>query len=137
MWTLLGDAPLPLWARVPRDPPVVLAFSTRRGGVSLPPYDQLNLGRSSADRPEAVTENRRRVLVTLGLDPASLATAGQMHGNVVRSAERPGHVPDCDALITDVPGLALAVTTADCMSLLYVGPGAGAAAHSACRGTAA
>ncbi|MBI1798122.1 MAG: peptidoglycan editing factor PgeF [Candidatus Eisenbacteria bacterium] len=136
MWVLLRDAPLPLWRPVSRDLSPVLAFSTRRGGVSLPPYDQLNLGRSSSDRPEAVAENRRRVLQALGLDRASLVTAGQVHGTTVRRAERPGHIPDCDALITDVPGLALAVTTADCMSLLLVAPGAVAAAHSGWRGTA-
>jgi hypothetical protein len=44
--------------------------------------------------------------------------------------------PDCDALVTTVPGLALAVTAADCMPILYVAPGAVAAAHAGWRGTA-
>jgi polyphenol oxidase len=136
MWTLLQDAAIPLWTTSRRGPAPTLAFSTRRGGVSAPPYDQLNLGRSSGDDPRAVEENRRRFLQALELDPLRLATAGQVHGSNVRRVSEPGHVPNCDALVTNVPGLALAVTTADCMSLLFTAPGAVAAAHSGWRGTA-
>ena len=63
MWTLDDAAPLPLWRRDPEEPAVVMAFSTRRGGISAPPYDTLNLGRSTADPTAAVDENRRRVLL--------------------------------------------------------------------------
>jgi YfiH family protein len=116
---------------------VTLAFTTRRGGVSLPPFDTLNLGRSTADRPEAVSENRRRLLAALGLDAARIVTAGQVHAARAVEVDAPGHVPGCDALVTRTPGLALAVTTADCMSILYLAPGAVAVAHSGWRGTAA
>src|SRR5438552_690456 len=60
MWKLDADAPLPLWRPDETETPFALAFTTRRGGVSAPPFDSLNLGRSTADRAEAVLENRRR-----------------------------------------------------------------------------
>jgi len=137
MWRLDREAPVPLWRHAVSSNAAVLAFSTRRGGVSAPPFDQLNLGRSSADRPEHVTENRRRFLAALGLEAAPLATAGQVHGRRVTRVTAGGHQPECDALLTTARGVVLAVTTADCMSLLFVAPGAVAAVHSGWRGTAA
>jgi len=136
MWTLAADAPVPLW-RDDGDGTVVAAFSTRRGGVSAPPYDQLNLGRSTDDRPEAVEENRSRLLESLGLDSARLATAGQVHGAQVVRVHAPGLHPSCDALLTTEPRLALAVSAADCPPLIFQTPGAVAAAHAGWRGIAA
>ena len=135
MWTLDADSSVPTWRATA--PGAVLAFSTRCGGVSAPPFDTLNLGRSTVDRPEAVAENRRRFLAALGLDMHVIATAGQVHGTEVVEVTGPGHHPGCDALVTRTPGLALAVTTADCMPLLFTTAGAIAAAHSGWRGTAA
>jgi hypothetical protein len=137
MWTLDSDAAVPLWRPRPDDGQAVLAFSTRRGGVSRPPFHTLNLGRSTGDRPEAVAENRRRLLECLDLDLRNLATGGQVHGISVGRVLEPGLYPGCDALVTSVPGIALAVTTADCLPLLFAAPGAVAAAHSGWRGTAA
>jgi hypothetical protein len=136
MWTLDRDAALPVWRRPALPPDAVLLFSTRLGGVSRPPYDRLNLGRSTPDDPAAVTENRERLLRAAGLDPTRLATAGQVHGTRVVEASGPGHHPACDALMTRMAGVALAVTTADCMSILFSAPGVVAAAHSGWRGTA-
>lgn len=144
MWTLDRSVALPAW-RIASDrtPPAspgpaapCLAFSTRRGGVSQGPYRSLNLGRSTDDDPDAVTENRRRWLTALGLDPARLANAGQVHGRAVANVRAPGLQPECDVLVTTTPGLALAVTAADCLPLLFSAPGAVAAAHSGWRGTA-
>jgi hypothetical protein len=136
MWTLDSRSALPAWRYPPARPGATLAFSTRRGGVSDGPYHSLNLGRSTGDRPEAVEENRRRLLAALGLDPVRLANAGQVHGTSVARVSAPGLHPACDALVTTTPGLALAVTAADCLPILYVAPGAVAAAHSGWRGTA-
>jgi polyphenol oxidase len=136
MWTLAADPTPPHWRREAPDA-AVLAFSTRRGGVSTPPFDSLNLGRSTEDDASAVAENRSRLLRALGLDPLRLATAGQVHGVAVARVAAPGHLPECDALVTTVPGVALAVTTADCLALLYHAPGAVAAAHAGWRGIAA
>jgi len=137
MWTLDRDRPVPAWRLEPAPAGVVLAFSTRRGGVSVGPYRSLNVGRSTRDRPEAIAENRRLLLNLLGLDPHRLATAGQVHGRTVAHVEHPGQHPDCDALVTTTPGIALAVTAADCLPILYAAPGAVAAAHSGWRGAAA
>lgn len=131
------DAVLPTWRPKTDESDGVLAFSTRRGGVSLPPFDSLNLGRSTADDPDAVQENRRRFLDVLGLEVRSVATAGQVHGDAISRVDAPGLHPHCDALLTRVPGIALAVTTADCMPLLMTTSGAIAAVHSGWRGTAA
>jgi YfiH family protein len=144
MWTLDRSAAVPAWrvasdrtrpdSSAPGDP--CLAFSTRRGGVSQGPYRSLNLGRYTEDDPVAVTENRRRWLTSLGLNPARLANAGQVHGRAVAQVSAPGLQPECDVLVTTTPGLALAVTAADCLPLLLSAPGAVAAAHSGWRGTA-
>lgn len=136
MWTLDPGSDIPAWRFEPAPPGIALAFSTRHGGVSEGPYRSLNLGRSTADDPDAVAENRRRWLTALGLDPRRLATAGQVHGRAVTRARDPGLHPDCDILLTTTPGLALAVTAADCLPILYVAGGAVAAAHSGWRGTA-
>lgn len=137
MWTLAKDRSVPHWRLTQDSPREVLLFSTRRGGVSHPPYDLLNVGRSTEDDPQAVATNRERLLAEAGVPPARLVTAGQVHGARVVEVEAPGHVPDCDALVTRVRGLAIAVTTADCMSLLFVAPEAVAAAHAGWRGVAA
>lgn len=136
MWTLDSTAPVPHWRPHQPERTATIAFSTRRGGVSAPPFDTLNLGKSTADAPESVAENRRRLLAGLGAVPEALATAGQVHGARVVRVEAPGHTPECDGLVTRVAGLVLAVTTADCMALLYVARGAVAAAHCGWRGAA-
>ncbi len=137
MWTLDSSAALPLWRPAASPPRVTMAFTTRRGGVSEPPFDSLNLGRSTPDRGEAVVENRRRLLDSLALDPMRVATAGQVHGASAVEVGGPGHVPGCDALVTRAPGLTLAVTVADCLPLIMLVPGATGVAHSGWRGTAA
>jgi purine-nucleoside/S-methyl-5'-thioadenosine phosphorylase / adenosine deaminase len=137
VWTLDIRSAVPAWRLDDEPPGVRLAFSTRRGGVSSAPYDTLNLGRSTPDRPEAVAENRRRLVASLGLDPERLATAGQIHGRDVTRVEAAGLAPNCDALLTRVPGLTLAVSSADCLPILFVAPGAVAAAHAGWRGTVA
>lgn len=136
MWKLDDSCDVPHWRRTTASAGTTLAFSTRRGGVSAPPFESLNLGRSTADAPDSVSVNRSRLLDALGLSPDRLATAGQVHGTRVVEATTAGHLPDCDGLVTRVPGLALAVTTADCMSLLFTAPGAVAAIHSGWRGAA-
>jgi len=112
-------------------------MSTRRGGVSRPPLG-MNLSLNVGDEPEHVAENRRRFLGALGATPDRLALPGQVHGPGVRSVHLPGHYPECDALMTDVPGLVIAVTVADCVPILMVDPVRRviAAIHAGWRGTA-
>ena len=136
MWTLDPAADVPAWRFASTPAKTLLSFSTRRGGVSDGPYRSLNLGRSTDDRPDAVDENRRRWLTSLGIDPVRFANAGQVHGRTVVHVHAPGLQPSCDILVTTTPGLALAVAAADCLPILYSAPGAVAAAHAGWRGTA-
>jgi purine-nucleoside/S-methyl-5'-thioadenosine phosphorylase / adenosine deaminase len=136
VWRLDSEAPVPLWRHdvSPESPGVLMAFSTRQGGVSQPPFDTLNLGRSTADDPDAVDENRARLLRSIGFSPSRVVTLGQIHGARVVTADAPGLQPECDAAATRTPGLALAVTGADCLPLLFVAGDAVAVAHAGWRG---
>lgn len=121
-------------------PDISHGFFTRRGGVSGGMYAALNVGRGSDDDAAHVAENRERVRRLLGA--ASLCTPYQVHGaRAVRAglefdAARP---PEADALVTDIPGVAVGVVTADCVPVLLADPEAGvvAAAHAGWRGTLA
>lgn len=120
-------------------PSVTAGVSTRKGGVSGPPYDTLNLGRHVGDDPSSVEENRRRFCAALDTDPAWLATAGQVHGSTVRVIEAPRHEPFCDGLVTTTPGLLLAIATADCAAVLLADPTntVAGACHAGWRGAVA
>ncbi len=125
------------------------AFSTRHGGVSRGPFESLNLGLSVGDDPSAVRENRRRFFGTLGIDAGRAVRARQVHGEEVLVVDRPlaarAGFPgalleegfEYDALVTNLPGLALTVSTADCLPILLADPrrGALAAIHAGWRGT--
>ncbi len=117
-------------------------FFTRRGGVSAGPYAALNCSLSGQDRPEAVAENRARVAAALDLPPPALLGLTQVHGTaVVRVADpwRAGAGARADAMVTDRPGLALGIVTADCAPVLLADPVAGVigAAHAGWRGAVA
>ncbi|MDX1433880.1 MAG: peptidoglycan editing factor PgeF [Gammaproteobacteria bacterium] len=115
------------------------AFFTRHGGVSGGVYASLNCGPGSRDSPHDVSENRARACAALGVAPTRLCTLSQVHGaRVVRVRAAPdgGSRPKADALITDVPGIALGVLTADCVPVLIAardGAVAGAA-HAGWKG---
>lgn len=114
------------------------SFTTREGGVSRPPYDALNLGRHVGDEPEAVAENRRRVVDALGL--SDLVVATQVHGREVVEVTGPwaGEAPQADALVTTVPRLGLGVLVADCTPVLLAAPAEGVVgvAHAGRKGMA-
>ncbi|ARA94023.1 MAG: peptidoglycan editing factor PgeF [Bacteroidetes bacterium] len=120
-------------------PDLAVAFTTRRGGVSRPPFATLNLGLSTADDPAAVQENRRRMAVALGLPGAALAIAGQVHGADVATVSRPGLYPGLDGLVTRARGVLLCISAADCAAVLLADPEAGVigACHAGWRGTVA
>ncbi|HEX2087903.1 MAG TPA: polyphenol oxidase family protein [Solirubrobacteraceae bacterium] len=111
---------------------VRVAFTTRRGGVSRPPYDSLNLGRWTDDEPAAVEENRRRLLAALGL--RRLAFGRQVHGaHVVRDA---AEVLEADGQVTTEAGVGVMALTADCMAIALAAPGAAGMVHAGWRGLA-
>ena len=116
--------------------PYVVAFSTRRGGVSEPPFDTLNLGRLTEDDPGHVAENRRRLCAEVGAEPDELRFGRQVHGPVVRRAGETGQPGD--GLWTDSSGEPLLVFTADCLPVALARTNGGvpalAALHVGWRG---
>ena len=114
-------------------------FFTREGGVSEGIYASLNCGPGSSDKPEAVKENRRRVMAMLDLPEEALVTLYQTHSSdvvVVREPWEPGNPPKADAMVTDRPGIALGILTADCAPVLLADGKSGiiAAAHAGWKG---
>ena len=114
---------------------VKACVTTRAGGVSLAPFDSLNLGDHVDDSPEAVAENRRRLTDRFSIQPAWLQ---QVHGIVVTQAD-PNLVATADASWTATPGIACTAMTADCLPALFCDRAGTrvAAAHAGWRGLAA
>jgi purine-nucleoside/S-methyl-5'-thioadenosine phosphorylase / adenosine deaminase len=116
-------------------------FLGRRGGVSAGELAGLNVGYGSKDDRSAIDENRRLAVEAL-LPEAELATVHQVHSSEVVYAEAPwphDQRPQVDAMVTDQPGLLLAILTADCAPVLFADPDAGivGAAHAGWRGALA
>jgi len=113
-------------------------FFTRAGGVSDGIYRGLNAGVGSQDAQANVRENRARVAGWLGVAPERLMTLYQIHSPDTLVVREPfaGERPKADALVTDRPGLALGVLTADCGPILYADAEAGVvgAAHAGWKG---
>jgi polyphenol oxidase len=118
------------------------AFFTRAGGVSTGLYASLNGGIGSADTVANVGANRARMAAALGVESRHLLSAFQIHSPqvIVATEPWPGEArPRVDGIVTCVPGLAIAVTTADCGPVLFAEPQAGVigAAHAGWRGALA
>jgi YfiH family protein len=128
---------------------VTHGFTTRVGGESQSPFDTLNLGLHVGDDSATVIRNRTRCINALGLDPHSLTTAEQIHGSRVAvvgrnnagrgSVDFSAAIPGVDALITNVPEIALGLFFADCVPVLVLDPANKAIglAHAGWKGTAA
>jgi len=114
-------------------------FSTRMGGSStLAGKKALNLGFVGWDKRETVLANRRAFLSALGAENLQLAPLRQFHSDVIYVLDRaPQEPPRGDASITGVPGLLLAVQTADCVPILLADSRRRvvAAVHAGWRGT--
>lgn len=114
-------------------------FFTRAGGVSSGPFASLNCSLSGLDERAHVLENRARAARALGADPDRLVGLTQVHGaEAVPVSEPwpPGAGPRADAMVTNRPGLALGIVTADCAPILFADDHAGVvgAAHAGWRG---
>lgn len=131
------------------DGPVRFAFTERTGGVSQAPYESLNLGTHVGDDPEAVAENRRRVLEALGAEDLvdNLLVPNQVHGDdvvVVDSAElealsrvRELIAAGVDAIVCTAPDVPVMLCFADCVPVVLTCPGGFAVVHSGWKGTIA
>lgn len=122
------------------------AFSTRLGGVSEEPYEQLNVAILTGDDPGHVGENRRKLAESIERDRAGVVMGRQVHGTELRRHEEPQDPrvyadvvksPDeVDAQATSNPELTPLVMVADCLPVAMVGPSGVVMAHCGWRGLA-
>ena len=124
----------------------LVAYSERSGGVSEAPFDALNLGYATGDRPKHVRENRDRLVGALGIAP--FAIGKQAHGShVVRVGEEragagfegpPSPLGEADVLAVSLPHVPVALLVADCVPLALASPDEGllVAVHAGWRGLA-
>lgn len=121
-------------------------FSTRLGGVSGGYYESLNLSFDRGDDPEAVRENFRRIGEAIGVQVEDMVMSKQTHTTNVRVVTeedrgkgivRDRDYTDIDGLITNVRGICLVTSYADCVPLYLVDPVRKAIglSHSGWRGT--
>lgn len=121
-------------------------FSTRKGGVSVSPWDSLNLRTGCGDKPEALLENYHRFCTVIGADAERVVLSKQVHETTVRVVTgadagkglRRERDYTADALITCEKNLPLAVFSADCGILLLHDPVTGSVGgvHAGWRGCA-
>jgi len=97
--------------------PYEVVFSTREGGVSQGPYASLNLGRATADEPDRVNENRRRLCAEVGAAPDALAMNYQHHSADVLRAKTGSRDARGDGIWTDERGLPVLALAADCLPI--------------------
>lgn len=125
---------------------VTSAFSTRLGGVSEGYYSSLNLSFDRGDDPARVLENFKRIGASMGVNVEDMVLSKQTHTTNVRvvTAEDKGkgimqerNYTDVDGMITNVPGICLVTSYADCVPLYFVDPVKKAIglSHSGWRGT--
>jgi YfiH family protein len=113
--------------------PLRVVVTTRDGGVSRSPYDENNLALHVGDDPRAVHANRSRLAASLGVD--RVVFMEQVHGcdvAVVRNAD--DDPQGVDALVTQQPGVAIAVLVADCVPVVISADRAVAVVHAGRRG---
>ena len=102
---------------------VDVAFTDRWGGFSAGPYATLDLTRDRAGSGAELRANRAALAEAFGVE--GLVTMTQVHGarvTTVRSLDAP--TPTCDALVTDVAGVALCVRVGDCVPVVLADPAA-------------
>lgn len=118
----------------PAAPHVRAMATTRLGGVSLPPWDSLNLGGRVGDDVEHVRTNRERMQSLLPGEPVWL---DQVHGTAVWRDAADSRC--ADASVSRKPGEVCAVMTADCLPVLFCDRAGSvvAAAHAGWRGLSA
>ncbi|HEU0234375.1 MAG TPA: peptidoglycan editing factor PgeF [Gallionella sp.] len=99
----------------PAPPNVSALQTTRQGGVSIAPYDSLNLGNHVGDNLLAVERNRILLNQLLPSEPVWLE---QIHGTLVADADRASCQPQADACIARHRAAVCTVMTADCLPIL-------------------
>jgi YfiH family protein len=99
-------------------------FLTRKGGVSPPPFDSLNISLSKGDQAEHVSENKQRIARVFGFHTENLVLLNQMHQDrILVLKESLPVLPsllEYDASITNIPGTFLGIKTADCLPIMII-----------------
>jgi YfiH family protein len=108
-------------------------FFTRLGGVSGPPYEELNVSVKVGDDPANVDENIGIIRRAMGDRPS--AWVKQVAGDGVARVSGGGFAGEADALLTSEKDLCLNVAVADCAPVALVGGDEVAMVHSGWRGT--
>lgn len=122
-----------------RNPDIRHGFFTREGGYSTGDYSGLNCIYGTGDDPQKVRRNRAHIATALGLEPEQLVTPYQHHSADVVVVTEPWvreDAPKADGLVSNRPGVAIGITTADCAPVLFADPEAQVigAAHAGWRG---
>lgn len=128
----------------------VTAFSTtRHGGFSEGNHGEFNVNRYCGDNPEAIAKNRALLCKTLGVSDDRLLMPHQVHGTgitqigrtflLLSEEARHAALEGIDALMTNLPGVCIGVSTADCIPIIIydVEHHAASVVHSGWRGTVA
>lgn len=121
-------------------------FSTRKGGVSTGIFSSMNLNFKRGDDSDAVLENYRRMAAALNMRVEDMVLSDQTHTTNVRVITeedrgkgilKPQDYSDVDGMITNVPGIVLVTSYADCVPLYFVDPVRKAIglSHSGWKGT--
>ena len=118
----------------------VTAFSTmRQGGFSKGKYGEFNINRYCGDEEEAISKNRQALCTLLGISDNLLLMPHQVHLTeiAVINEQLDANLEGVDALMTNVPGVCIGVSTADCIPVLLYDPAhhAACAIHAGWRGT--
>ena len=113
-------------------------FFGRKGGVSTGIYESLNIGQGSDDEAQNIRDNRDRIRNALGAE--KLLSCFQVHSAKVATVTEPWRTrPQADAMVTQTPGLALCILSADCVPVLFADAQARVigAAHAGWKGALA
>lgn len=123
---------------------VIAGFTTRHEGVSRPPFNSLNLGLNTNDPHHNVQGNRSLLARAFGAKSDQLLTVTQVHGTDILIVDEPNQDVahflriECDAIITNQPGIMIGIGVADCAPVLLFDPvrRVVAALHAGWKGTA-
>jgi len=129
------------------DPEIIYGYSTRKGGVSKGIFESMNLSLSMPDDPANVKRNFEIWCDSLGVDPRDMVMVRQTHtANVIRVDEKNKgqgiyreRIEAVDGMVTNVPGIALVTSHADCVPVYLYDPvhRAIGLSHAGWRGTVA
>lgn len=100
------------------------AFLTRQGGVSVPPYDSLNVSDKNGDREDFISENKSRIATAFRFGSRPLILLDQIQQDQILLLREP-IIPlpsplEYDAVITNSPNIFLGILTADCLPIFAI-----------------